>query len=63
MRAILILFLLQVEYLDENETNGYEIDLDEEPVLSCVVSTSGKEDVKKHNTCFTSGVIYLQTGN
>ena len=49
--------------MDENETNGFEVDLDSEAILSCVVSTSGSDDKKKHNTCFTSGTVFLQRGS
>ena len=53
----------QIEYMDVSETNGFEVDLDSEAVLSCVVTTSGSDDqVKKHNTCFTSATIFLQRG-
>ena len=49
--------------MDVSETNGFEVDLDSEAVLSCVVTTSGSDDqVKKHNTCFTSATIFLQRG-
>ena len=49
--------------MDVSETNGFEVDLDSEAVLSCVVTTSGSDDqVKKHNTCFTSAALFLQRG-
>ena len=49
--------------MDVSETNGFEVDLDSEAVLSCVVTTSGTDDSKKkHNTCFTSATIFLQRG-
>lgn len=55
-------FILQIEYLDSHETNGFEINVDNDATLSCVVTTSGDEETMKHNTCHTSGVIYLQKG-
>merc|ERR1712051_1161200 len=59
----LYLVYAQIEYMDVSETNGFEVDLDSEAVLSCVVTTSGSDDqVKKHNTCFTSATIFLQRG-
>jgi len=59
----LYLVYAQIEYMDVNETNGFEVDLDSEAILSCVVTTSGSDDdKKKHNTCFTSGAIFLQRG-
>merc|ERR1719464_351558 len=61
--AGLYLVYAQIEYMDVSETNGFEVDLDSEAVLSCVVTTSGSDDqVKKHNTCFTSATIFLQRG-
>ena len=49
--------------MDVSETNGFEVDLDSEAVLSCVVTTSGTDDSeKKHNTCFTSATLFLQRG-
>ena len=57
-----LVFSLQIEYLDVHETNGYEVEVDDEATLSCVISTSGDENTKKHNTCHTSGVFYLQRG-
>jgi len=62
--AGLYLVYAQIEYMDVSETNGFEVDLDSEAVLSCVVTTSGSDDQeKKHNTCFTSATIFLQRGS
>jgi len=61
--AGLYLVYAQIEYMDVSETNGFEVDLDSEAVLSCVVTTSGTDDSeKKHNTCFTSATLFLQRG-
>jgi len=61
--AGLYLVYAQIEYMDVSETNGFEVDLDSEAVLSCVVTTSGSDDQeKKHNTCFTSAALFLQRG-
>lgn len=53
----------QIEYLDVNETNGFEIDVDDEATMSCVTSSFGDKETKKHNTCHTSAVIFLQRGS
>jgi len=58
----LYLVYAQIEYMDVSETNGFEVDLDSEAILSCVVTTSGSDDEKKHNTCYTSGAVFLQRG-
>lgn len=59
----LYLIYAQIEYLDAHIINGFEINVDNEATLSCVVSSHGLKDKKKHNTCHTSGVIYLQRGS
>jgi len=58
----LYLVYAQIEYMDVSETNGFEVDLDSEAILSCVVTTSGTDDSKKHNTCYTSAALFLQRG-
>jgi len=58
----LYLVYAQIEYMDVSETNGFEVDLDSEAILSCVVTTSGSDDSKKHNTCYTSAALFLQRG-
>ena len=50
--------------MDVHDTNGFEINVDDEATMSCVTSTLGQdEETKKHNTCHTSGVLFLQRGN
>merc|ERR1711953_297556 len=54
----------QVEYMDVNPTNGFEVDVDDEAVISCVTtSTSQEEEAKQHNTCHTSAVLWLKRGS
>jgi len=60
----LYLVYAQIEYLDVHDTNGFEINVDDEATMSCVTSTLGQdEETKKHNTCHTSGVLFLQRGS
>ena len=56
--------ILQIEYLDANPTNGFEVDVDNEAIISCVTTSTGKgeEDEKQHNTCHTSAVLWLKRG-
>ena len=63
-QCMCIISLFQIEYLDVHDTNGFEINVDDEATMSCVTSTLGQdEETKKHNTCHTSGVLFLQRGN
>ena len=49
--------------MDVNPTNGFEVDVDDEAVISCVTtSTSQEEEAKQHNTCHTSAVLWLKRG-
>ena len=48
--------------MDVSETNGFEVDLDSEAVLSCVTTSGTDDSKKKHNTCFTSAALFLQRG-
>ena len=55
----------QIEYLDVHDTNGFEVDVDDEATMSCVTSTHNGDqetETKKHNTCHTSAVLFLQRG-
>jgi hypothetical protein len=51
-----------VEYLDNHEVNGYEVYLNNEPFISCVTSTHTPKERKKHNTCYTAAVVYIEDG-
>lgn len=58
----LYLVYAQVEYLDNHEVNGYEVYLNNEPFISCVTSTHSLKERKKHNTCYTAAVVYIEDG-
>jgi len=60
----LYLVYAQVEYMDVNPTNGFEVDVDNEAIVSCVTTSTGQEEeAKQHNTCHTSAVLWLKRGS
>ena len=49
--------------MDVNPTNGFEVDVDNEAIVSCVTTSTGQEEeAKQHNTCHTSAVLWLKRG-
>ena len=51
----------QVNYLDEHDVNAYQVYVNEDPYLLCTVMTHTRHSTTKANTCFTSGVAFLES--
>lgn len=43
--------------------NGYVIELNSEPLFQCTTTTISTEHKTKSNTCHTSGISYLNSGD
>lgn len=52
----------QVYYLDDHDVNGFRVLVNDSPVLQCTVMSHGGP-VPKSNTCFTGGLVDLQSGD
>ena len=50
----------QVNYLDEHDVNAFQVFVNEDPYLLCTVMTHTRHSTTKANTCFTSGVAFLE---
>lgn len=50
----------QVNYLDEHDVNAYQVFINEDPYLLCTTMTHTRHSTTKANTCFTSGVAFLE---
>ena len=50
----------QVNYLDEHDVNAFQVYVNEDPYLLCTVMTHTRHSTTKANTCFTSGVAFLE---
>jgi len=50
----------QVNYLDEHDVNAFQVYINEDPYLLCTVMTHTRHATTKANTCFTSGVAFLE---
>jgi len=50
----------QVNYLDEHDVNAFQVYVNEDPYLLCTVMTHTRHSTTKANTCFTSGVTFLE---
>ncbi|XP_017772611.1 PREDICTED: protein eiger [Nicrophorus vespilloides] len=59
----LFLIYAQVYYLDYHDMNGYRIFKNSDPILQCTTMTHSEGRVIKGNTCYTSGVVYLNEGD
>ncbi|XP_067008308.2 protein eiger [Anabrus simplex] len=55
----------QIHYLDEHDTNGYGVYVNGAPFLHCTVMAHDESNrfVLKSNSCYTSGVLYLEAGD
>lgn len=55
----------QIQYLDKHDTNGYQVFVNREPQMQCVVTTHTDSDPHrpKSNSCFTAAVLYLNEGD
>ncbi|XP_046383895.1 uncharacterized protein LOC124154301 isoform X2 [Ischnura elegans] len=52
----------QVYYYDTHDVNGFQVIVNESPVLQCTTMTHGAGHTKA-NTCFTGGMVELHTGD
>lgn len=57
------LFLLQIFYHDDHDTNGYIVEHNSEPLYQCTTATHSNQRVTKSNTCHTAGINYLNAGD
>jgi len=54
----------QVNYLDENDVNAFQVTLNGEAQFLCTTMThTGQITVSKANTCYTGGVAYMEAGD
>lgn len=53
----------KVFYSNEHDTNGYVIELNNHPQYQCTTMTHTTQKVTKTNTCYTSGLIHLNSGD
>jgi len=53
----------QVNYLDENDVNAFQILVNGNSHFLCTVMTHTNYAISKANTCYTGGVVYLEEGD
>ena len=46
--------------MDEHDVNAYQVFVNEDPYLLCTTMTHTRHSTTKANTCFTSGVAFLE---
>ncbi|XP_065339518.1 uncharacterized protein egr [Cloeon dipterum] len=56
-------FYSQIYYIEDHDTNGYNVFVNSEVRLQCVTTTHSSTNVVKVNTCYTGGVLYLRPGD
>nr|CAD7613412.1 unnamed protein product [Timema genevievae] len=49
----------QIYYVDEHDTNGYRVYVNNIPVLQCTTSTSHVPNTSQSNTCHSTTLHYL----
>ncbi|XP_066138757.1 uncharacterized protein egr [Euwallacea fornicatus] len=49
----------QIYYLDEHDSNGYRVFINNNAILQCTVQIHSGVGVQKGNTCYTAGVEYI----
>lgn len=53
----------QIYYHDDHDTNGFIVEHNQIPFLQCTTMTHSTQRLVKSNTCYTSGVVYLKSGD
>ncbi|XP_066256787.1 uncharacterized protein egr [Euwallacea similis] len=49
----------QIYYLDEHDSNGYRVLINNDMILQCTVQMHSGVGIQKGNTCYTAGVEYI----
>jgi len=53
----------QINYLDDNDVNAFQIVVNDSPFLLCTTMTHTPHHTTKANTCYTGGVKFLEQGD
>jgi len=53
----------QINYLDSQDANAFQIMLNESPLFLCTMMTQKRKYSTKANTCYTGGVTFLEQGD
>jgi len=53
----------QINYLDSQDANAFQIVLNESPMFLCTMMTHKRKFSTKANTCYTGGVTFLEQGD
>ena len=51
----------QINYLDEHDVNAFQVMVNNDPYLLCTTMTHTGHSVSKANTCYTGGVVFLES--
>ena len=49
--------------MDEHDVNAFQVWANNDPFLLCTVMTHTRHTTTKANTCYTSGLRYLEAGD
>jgi len=53
----------QINYLDSNDANAFQIVVNESPLFLCTTMTHKRKYSTKSNTCYTGGIAFLEQGD
>merc|ERR1719474_1796219 len=53
----------QINYIDDHDANAFQIFLNDSPVFLCTTMTHKRKFSTKANTCYTGGVVLLESGD